>query len=70
MFGLSKLVMSGFLIVLIIFRRQGIMGTSEVIIKSIFNPGIYRAAVNPKEYAALFALLREKWRNLRGKRCV
>jgi branched-chain amino acid transport system permease protein len=68
MFGLSRLVMSGFLIVLIIFRRQGIMANSEVIIKNIFSPDTYRAAVNPKEYAALFALLREKRRNLRGKR--
>jgi branched-chain amino acid transport system permease protein len=63
-FGLSKLVMSGFLIVLIIFRRQGIMGSSEVIVKTIFSPDTYRAAVNPREYAALFALLREKWKAL------
>ncbi|MDR3146448.1 MAG: hypothetical protein LBU21_09230, partial [Treponema sp.] len=60
MFGLSRLVMSGFLIVLIIFRRQGIMGNSEVIIRSIFSLDTYRAALNPREYAALFALLREK----------
>jgi branched-chain amino acid transport system permease protein len=67
MFGLSKLVMSGFLIVLIIFRRQGIMGNSEIIIKSIFSRETYRAAVNPREYAALFALLGEKCRGF-GKR--
>jgi branched-chain amino acid transport system permease protein len=71
MFGLSKLVMSGFLILLIIFRRQGIMGSSEVIVKSIFSLDTYRAAVDGREYAALFALLREKSRRLlrrfRGK---
>jgi branched-chain amino acid transport system permease protein len=67
MFGLSRLVMSGFLIVLIIFRRQGIMGNSEVIVRSIFSPDTYRAAVNPREYAALFALFREKWKALRKR---
>jgi branched-chain amino acid transport system permease protein len=64
-FGLSKLVMSGFLVVLIIFRRKGIMGDSEIIVTTIFSPRSWRAAVNPREYAALFALLRNKWKALR-----
>jgi branched-chain amino acid transport system permease protein len=62
LFGLSKLVMSFFLILLIIFRRQGIMGNSEIILKSIFSPATYRAAVNPREYRELFALIRERIR--------
>ena len=54
MFGLSKLLMSAFLIILIIFRRQGIMGYSEIIVESIFDPRTYRAAVEPKQYGELF----------------
>jgi len=53
MFGLSKLIMSAFLIILIIFRRQGIMGYSEIIVESIFDPRTYRAAVDPKQYREL-----------------
>jgi len=62
MFGLSKLLMSAFLIILIIFRRQGIMGYSETIVESIFDPKTYRAVVDPKQYRELFGGIREKLR--------
>jgi hypothetical protein len=62
MFGLSKLIMSGFLIVLIIVRRQGIVGYSENIVESIFSPATYKAAVNPRAYADLAHLFLGKFR--------
>jgi branched-chain amino acid transport system permease protein len=68
MFGLSKLIMSGFLVVLIIFRRQGIMGYSEIIVESLFSPGTYRAAVDPGQYRALLrTFLRPLLRRIRDK---
>lgn len=67
LFGLSKLLMSFFLILLIIFRRQGIMGTSEIIVRSIFSPATYRAAINPAEYRKLFALIGERVRGFRQR---
>ena len=59
MFGLAKLIMSAFLIILIIFRRQGIMGYSEIIVESIFDPKTYRAAVDPGQYRELFRGLKD-----------
>jgi branched-chain amino acid transport system permease protein len=61
MFGLSKLLMSAFLIVLIIFRRQGIMGYNEIIVDSIFDPATYKAALSPKAYAELGNCIRERF---------
>jgi branched-chain amino acid transport system permease protein len=60
MFGLSDLLLSGLLILLIIFRRQGIMGYSEIIVESLFSPATYKSAVSPKAYKDL-------WRCVRGK---
>jgi branched-chain amino acid transport system permease protein len=60
MFGLSKLILSGFLIILIIFRRQGIMGHNEIIVESIFSPKTYKAAIDPRQYAELGRLVKEK----------
>ena len=41
MFGLSNIIMAVLLIVLIIFRRQGLMGNSEIILDSWFSPKTY-----------------------------
>lgn len=50
MYGLSNLLLSAFLIVLIIVRRQGLMGYSESIVESIFSPSTYKAPFQPAEY--------------------
>ena len=68
MFGLSKLLLSAFLIVLIIFRRQGIMGSSEIIVESIFDPKTYRAAVSPRQYRDFCKSFWEMFLSLRKKR--
>ena len=69
MFGLSKLLLSAFLVVLIIFRRKGIMGSSEIIVESIFDPKTYRAAVDPRQYRELVKCIWEKirfWERKKG----
>jgi len=68
MFGLSKLLLSSFLIVLIIFRRQGIMGYSEIIVESIFDPKTYMAAVDPRQYRELAGAILEKLKFRERKR--
>ena len=43
MFGLSNIIMAVFLILLIIFRRQGLIGNSEIILDSWFSKDTYLA---------------------------
>jgi hypothetical protein len=68
MFGLSKLILSGFLVILIIFRRQGIMGYNEIIVESIFDLRTYKAALDPRQYAELFKLISVKLRSIGRRR--
>lgn len=67
MYGLSNLIMSAFVVVLIIFRRQGVSGYSERIVSSIFDASTYRAAINPAEYRALWQAVKEKLPRRRPK---
>lgn len=60
MFGLSNIIMAVLIIVLIIFRRQGIMGTSEIILDSWFSKDTYLSLARGREYRALA----EGFRNL------
>jgi len=68
MYGLSNLIMAAFLVVLIIFRRQGLVGYSENIVNSIFSPDVYKAAVSPKEYKKLLGIIASKFTRLLHKK--
>lgn len=58
LFGLSNILMAIFLIVLIIFRRQGLMGTNEMILDAWFSKDTYTAPFKKSEYKKLAAGLR------------
>jgi branched-chain amino acid transport system permease protein len=53
LYGASNLIMAALLIVIIIFRRQGIMGYSEIITDSIFSARTYTSIVKKSEYIEL-----------------
>ena len=53
LYGAAQLILSALMIVIIIFRRQGIVGYSDVVVDSWFDGSVYRSAFNPKEYRAL-----------------
>ena len=60
MFGLSNIIMAVLLVLLIIFRRQGIMGNSEIILDSWFSKDTYLALFRKEEYQRLAAAFRRK----------
>ena len=60
MFGLSNIIMAILLILLIIFRRQGIMGNSEIILDTWFSRETYLAPFRREEYQRLAAAFRRK----------
>lgn len=53
MYGASNLIMAAILILLIIFRRQGIMGDNEIIVESMFSKKTYTSLFKKEEYAKL-----------------
>ena len=53
LYGASNLIMSALLILIIIFRRQGIMGYSEIITETLFSSRTYSSVVNKSEYIEL-----------------
>lgn len=58
MFGLSNIIMAVLLILLIIFRGQGIMGNSEIIFDTWFSKDTYLALFRKDEYSRLARLLK------------
>ena len=52
-YGAAQLILSALMIVIIIFRRKGIMGYSDIIVDSWFDTKVYRGAFDPREYKAL-----------------
>lgn len=58
MFGLSNIIMAVFLILLIIFRRQGLIGNSEIILDSWFSKDTYLAPFRKSEYQKLGAAVK------------
>ncbi len=60
MFGLSNIIMAVLLILLIIFRGQGIMGNSEIILDTWFSKDTYLAPFRKEEYQRLAALIRRR----------
>ena len=67
LYGASNLIMAALLIVLIIFRRQGIMGESEIIVESIFSPKTYTSIFKPSEYVKIVKTIQYKLTHI-GKR--
>lgn len=60
LYGASNLILSAVLIVIIIFRRQGIMGYSEIIVESLFSAKTYQSVWNIAEYKNLCNILINK----------
>ena len=54
LYGVSNIILAVLLIVIIIFRRQGIMGYSEIITESIFSLDTYKSVFQKGEYRKLF----------------
>ncbi len=53
LYGVSNLIMAALLITIIIFRRQGIMGYSEIITESLFSARTYTSVMKKSEYIEL-----------------
>lgn len=53
LYGASNLIMASLLIIIIIFRRQGIMGYSEIITDSLFSVRTYTSVLKKSEYIEL-----------------
>ncbi len=60
LYGASNLILAVLLILLIIFRRQGILGYSEIIIESIFSKRTYTGLFQAQTYRDLAAATRAK----------
>lgn len=67
MFGLANIIMAVILILLIIFRRQGLMGNSEIILDTWFHLDSYRAIFRAEEWSKAARYLRETPARLRGR---
>ena len=65
LYGASNLIMAVFLILLIIFRRQGILGDSEIIVESIFSKSTYTGIFKAETYRKLVDITKAK---LTGKK--
>lgn len=66
LYGISNIIMAIFLILVIIFRRQGLLGSSEILLESWFSGKTYTSLFKKSEYQALGNALRAKISN--GKR--
>ncbi len=53
LFGLANIIMAAFIIILIIFRRQGLMGNSEIILDTYFRKSTYTALFKKGEWAKI-----------------
>lgn len=53
LYGASNLILAALLIAIIIFRRQGIMGYSEIITDSLFSKETYTCIFKKEEYISL-----------------
>ena len=58
--GLTNIVMSVLFIVTIIFRKQGITGDSEYIVRSLFDPNTYTGLFKKQTYTDLAGILKGK----------
>ena len=61
LYGISNIIMAVFLILVIIFRRQGLLGSSEILLESWFSGSTYTSLFKKSEYQALGAAIRGKF---------
>ncbi|MDY0236536.1 MAG: branched-chain amino acid ABC transporter permease [Gudongella sp.] len=57
LYGISNIILAVLLIIIIIFRRQGIMGYSEIITESIFSIDTYKSVFQKQEYYKLLKIV-------------
>jgi len=55
LYGLAQLLLSAAMVIIIIRRPQGLMGYREYVTDGLFDPGVYRAALDKRSYSALAA---------------
>ena len=60
MYGLSNILMAIFLILVIIFRRQGLLGSSEILLESWFSKETYTSLFKKEEYQKLAAAFQRR----------
>ena len=65
LYGLSNIIMAVFLILVIIFRRQGLFGSSEILLESWFSKATYLSPFKKSEYKKLAAAFKRKPKLLR-----
>ena len=61
LYGISNIIMAVFLILVIIFRRQGLLGSSELLLESWFSGSTYTSLFKKSEYQELAAAIRGKF---------
>jgi len=59
LYGAAQLLLAALLVVIIIARPQGLTGYREYVTDSWFDPAVYRAAFDRREWKALAAALKE-----------
>ena len=60
LYGLSNIIMAVFLILVIIFRRQGLLGSSEILLESWFSKDTYLSPFKKSEYQKLAAAFKRR----------
>jgi branched-chain amino acid transport system permease protein len=70
MFGLSNIVLAAIFILVIIFRREGIMGRSDYIAEGIFSAKTYRDLVKRETWTELTDILGGMFKHSRKKATV
>ncbi|MGI6730418.1 MAG: branched-chain amino acid ABC transporter permease [Anaerovoracaceae bacterium] len=64
LYGASNLILAAILIAIIIFRRQGIMGYSEILTDTWFSSKTYKSLFKKSEYMELVTIIIYKVKNL------
>ncbi|HHX13567.1 MAG TPA: branched-chain amino acid ABC transporter permease [Clostridiales bacterium] len=71
LYGASNMILAAALILIIIFRRQGIMGYSEIITDSLFSRETYLSLFRPDQYSslakAIVTLPVRSWQSLKAR---
>ena len=67
LYGLSNIIMAIFLILVIIFRRQGLLGSSEILLDSWFSKDTYLALFRKSEYKKFAAAAKALPGNLKTR---
>ena len=67
LYGASNLILAVLLILLIIFRKQGILGYSEIIVESIFSKSTYTGIFKAETYRNLVKITNSKLSRYKSK---